>query len=507
MSISKIVWNMTINTTGTVVNMVSGLIVMPYLIRTLGSGTYGLWILIGTMAGYFGVLDLGVSTALGRLVAAHRARDEHDQVNEVMSTGCALLLIAFFIVCIATALSLSIFPRIFSVPSNQLLDVRYALILVGLNLALTFPGFTFVGFLWGHERFDLENAVRIPSLVIRTILSITALNASMPLTSLGVIVFGTNTIGNLARMVMCFKMDSNLRLSWHLVRKNRVREIFSLGGWMSVISWSRLLIPQIGPTLIGMRIGSAAVTTFSVAKQLVAFANMFATTATQVLAPRAIAAHARESVDEQTVLFIEGGKFAYALSLFFCGGLLCLGLPFIHWWQHGSQDGAYPLLVILVLGECFPMSQWLTYSVLLGANRQRTLGLLSVLEAVILLPIMLALIGGTDLFGVAVAVAFAAFLVRGLVQWLYGCRLLKVPLLSYCKRVFAPVTLFAITPIAALYVVTARVSPDTFLGTFVLGGAYCAVYVAVMSVTLIGPSRLMTLVIRVTAGARNRLTG
>jgi O-antigen/teichoic acid export membrane protein len=405
------------------------------------------------------------------------------------------------IVCAATALSLPIFPRIFSVPSNQLPDVQYALILVGFNLALTFPGFTFVGFLWGHERFDLENAVRIPSLIIRTVLSITAVNASMPLTSLGVIVFGTNTLGNLVRMVMCFKLDPNLRLSWNLVRRNRVREIFSLGGWMSVISWSRLLIPQIAPTLIGMRIGSAAVTTFSVAKQLVAYSNMFAITATQVLAPRAIAAHATESVDEQTALFIEGGKFAYALSLFFCGGLLFLGFPFIHWWQHGSQDAAYPLLVILVLGECLPISQWLTYSVLLGANRQRTLGLLSVLEAVILLPIMMALIGWVDLFGVSVAVALAAFLARGLLQWLYGCRLLKVSVLSYCKRVFAPVTLFAILPIAALYVVTAWVSPDTFRGTFLLGGAYCMVYAAVMSVTLVGPSRLRALVVGVTSGA------
>jgi O-antigen/teichoic acid export membrane protein len=497
MSNAKIAWNMAANTAGTVVNMLSGLVVMPYLIRTLGSGTYGLWILIGTMAGYFGVLDLGVSSALGRLVAAHRARGDHDQVNMVMSTSCALLFVAFVIVCAATALSLPLFPRLFSVPANELLDVRYALILVGLNLALTFPGFTFVGFLWGHERFDLENAVRIPTLIIRTVLSITAINASMPLTSLGVIVFGTNTLGNLARMVLSYKLDPELRLSWSQVQGNRVREIFSIGGWMSVISWSRLLTPQIAPTLIGLRIGNAAVTTFTVARQLVAYANMFSTTATQVLAPRAIAVHATESTDAQMALFIEGGRFSYALSLFFCGGLLGLGLPFIHWWQHGSQDAAYPLLLILVLGECFPMSQWLTYSVLLGANRQRILGFFSICEAVISLPLMIALIGWRDLFGVSVAAAFSAFFIRGLLQWLYGCRLLKVSVISYSKQVFLPVTVYAITPIAALYAVTAWLSPDTFRGTFLLGAAYCIVYVAVMSVTLVGLSRLKALVVGV----------
>jgi O-antigen/teichoic acid export membrane protein len=323
----------------------------------------------------------------------------------------------------------------------------------------------------------------------------------MPLMSLGVIVFSVDRLGNLARMVLCFKLDPDLRLSWNQVRRGKVREIFSIGGWMSVISWSRLLTPQIAPTLIGMRIGSAAVTTFVVARQLVAYANMFSNTATQVLAPRAIAAHATESVGEQMALFIEGGRFSYALSLFFCGGLFCLGLPFIHWWQHGSQDAAYPLLLVLVLGEILPMSQWLTYSVLLGANRQRSLGLLLLCEAVISLPLMIAFFGGAGLFGVSVAVAFSTFLVRGLFQLLYGCRLLKVSLLSYVKRVFAPVTLFAMPPIAALYAVTTRVSSEALRGTFLLGGAYCVVYVVVMSVTLVGPSRLRAFVVGAKPGS------
>ncbi len=140
------------------------------------------------------------------------------------------------------------------------------------------------------------------------------------------------------------------------------------------------------------------------------------------------------------------------------------------------------------------MSQWLTYSVLLGANRQRSLGLLLLCEAVISLPLMIAFVGGSGLFGVSVAVAFSVFLVRGLFQWLYGCRLLKVSVLSYTKQVFVPVTVFAITLIAVFYVVAARVSPDTFRGTFLLGAAYCIVFIAVMTVALVGPSRLRAFV-------------
>jgi O-antigen/teichoic acid export membrane protein len=490
----RTVWNITTNTAGVAVNMVSGLLVMPYLIQTLGTSTYGLWILIGTLSGYFGVLDLGVSAALGRLIAAHRARSEFEHVNEVMSTACALLMVVFLVVCLATCVVLEVFPVLFSVPADRILDVRCSLILVGLTLALTFPASIFLGFLWGHERFDLQNAVDIPTLILRTVLSMTVVSATMPLTSLGVITLGVTAFSIVVRMILCFRLDPCLQVSWRHVKATKVREIYSIGGWMSVISWSRTLIPQIAPTLIGVRLGSAAVTTFTVARQLVSYSNIFANSATQVMAPRAIAAYATHAVALQTQLFIEGGKFAYALTLYFCGGLFCLGFPFIHWWQHGSQDVAYGLLIILMLGESLPMSQWLTYSVLLGANRQRILAVLAVVEGVISFPLILSLMSRSGTTGVCLGVALTGFVVRGLIQWIYGCRLLQVSLGAYIRRVFAPVTAAAVVPIAALYVATMLVAPETFRAIVLLGAAYTVAFAVILGWTLVGYARLKGLV-------------
>lgn len=372
--------------------MLSGLLVMPYLIQTLGTATYGLWILIGALTGYFGVLDLGISAALGRLVAIHQARREVEQVNAVMSTAFGLMLVVFVVVCIATAVAVVVFPRLFDVPSSHALDVRYALIIVGLNLALSFPTSIYSGFLWGIERFDLQNAVEIPMLALRTVLSVTVVSATFPLISLGAIVLSINMLSAVLKMALCYRLVPELSVSLRDIQRGRIREIFAVGGAMSVISWSRTLIPQIAPTLIGARLGSSAVTTFTVARQLVSYANTFSISATQVMTPRAIAAFATDSVTVQERLFIEGGKVAHALMLYFIGGVVCLGLPFIHWWQHGLQDSAYQPLLILFLGESLPMSQWLTYSVILGAGRQKILAALAVSEALILVPVIVWLL-------------------------------------------------------------------------------------------------------------------
>jgi O-antigen/teichoic acid export membrane protein len=486
----KTIWNIAANVAGVIVNMISGLLVMPYLIQTLGNGTYGLWILIGTLTGYFGVLDLGVPAAVGRLIAIHHARREPEQISVVMSTALALLLLVSVGICVATCIALPLFPVLFTVPASSALDVRYSLILVGFSLALAFPSSIFSGLLWGFARFDLQNAIDIPTLILRTVLTMTLVSTHTPLISLGVIVLVVSTTNAALKMLACYKLVPHLHLSLKNVRRNRIREIFSIGGWLNVIAWSRTLIPQIAPTLIGARIGSAAVTNFTVARQLVVYANIFSNNATQVMTPAATGAYATNSADAQRRLFIEGGKFAYALTVFLAAGLFGLGLPFIHWWQHGLQDAAYRPLVILMLGESLPMSQWLTYSVLLGAGRQRALGLLAVSEAALSLPLIVGLIGSGGVTGVSVGVALAGFVARGAAYWVYGCRMLRVSLIAYTREVFVPVTLAATPAIIVLYFGVAALHPQSFGSIFALGLVYSTVLGAILAWAVFGFTRL-----------------
>jgi O-antigen/teichoic acid export membrane protein len=398
-------------------------------------------------------------------------------------------------ICVATCIALPLFPVLFTVPASSALDVRYSLILVGCNLALAFPASIFGGLLWGHARFDLQNAIDIPAVILRTVLTMTVVSTTTPLISLGAIVLVVSTLSAVFKMLVCYKLVPNLQISLKHVRRSRVREIFSIGGWLNVIAWSRTLIPQIAPTLIGARLGNAAVTTFTVARQLVIYANIFSQHATQVMTPGATGAYATNALASQRQLFIEGGKFAYALTIFFCAGLFCLGMPFIHWWQHGLQDTAYRPLLILMLGESLPMSQWLTYSVLMGAGRQRALGLLALSEGAMLVPLIVGLIERGGITAVCTGVALSGFVARGLAQWFYGCRLLRVSLGSYVREVFVTVTLAAVPSVAILYAAVVVLAPQSFASIFVLGIAYSIVFAATLAWALLGYARLRAMIL------------
>jgi O-antigen/teichoic acid export membrane protein len=273
---------------------------------------------------------------------------------------------------------------------------------------------------------------------------------------------------------------------------------------MSLIFWARTLTPQIAPTFIGNQLGAAAVTTFVVARQLVAYINSFTITATQVFAPRAVALHAKNAQEEQRNLLILGGRFSVALALFFLGGVTAYGEPFIHSWQRGSQDSAIPLLVILYLGELVPISQWITYSVILGMNKQRVLGLLSLLEvvstAIVTLTILML---NQNLQFIAAGIAVSASVTRGACYGVYGCRLVGVTLREYLAKVAVPVALVACVPIAVLLIANSILRPDSVRSVIMGGVLYTAIFWLFLVPAILGTDGTKEL-FRSVLGARPR---
>ena len=122
-------------------------------------------------------------------------------------------------------------------------DVRYSLILVGINFALAFPSSVFSGLLWGYERFDLQNAVNVPALVLRAVLSLTVVSTTTPLISLGAIVLSVATLSTLAKILLCHRLSPNFKISLRNIRKSRVpRNILCRR-----LDECHLLVPQLIP--------------------------------------------------------------------------------------------------------------------------------------------------------------------------------------------------------------------------------------------------------------------
>lgn len=478
---------------GTVASMAAGLAVMPHLIAVMGNATYGLWTLIAGVAVYLGIMDFGVTAAVYRLTARARADSQRKSINELLSTCFALLATLGAVLAILTWLAPVPFISLFHVPADRVDDVRLALWVVGGTVALTVPFETFTGLLWAHERFDVLNAVTIGSAVARAAFILTYVGPAYPLIHVALINAVISLTASVIRVWISYRTVPSLSIGLQYVRRARIKELMSFGMWMNMLTITKALLPQIIAALVATLISASALTTFAIGRQLVFYTNDFTNAATQVLAPRAARLNADGDLASQRAMFLEGGRFALALGCFFWGGYFAFGAYFIQVWQHGRQNGAYILLIILMAGEVMPTSQWITYSQIVGALGQRALAYFAIAEVLLSTVACAVVLPRLGLVAGCIAIAAVATLARGVMRCWYGCRLLEVSVAKYLREVFPGILLRSILVILVAALVGQWVRPSNWAAVLGSGAAYTVVFGVAVVVPLLGMPRLRAL--------------
>jgi O-antigen/teichoic acid export membrane protein len=479
--------NAVCNWAGMGTTMLVGFLIAPFLVHQLGSLTYGLWIVIGSLTSYFLVLDLGIGGSVGRNVAFFRARNDLAGINGILSTAFFYLCGAAALALLATVGALFLFFHFIAVEPDQHNAAQLALLLVGLNFALALPLQSFDGILWAYQRFDLQNAVDIPIVLIRAGLTWWFIGSGYGLVALASITLATSLTGQFAKAALALWLEPGLRVRLALIDRESAKGLFGYGIWYFLFSLFKTIGPQVIVMIVANGLGAAIVTPLSVATRLISYANQFLIAGTGILTPVATALHASQDRERQKELFIMGGRACMAMTLLFASLFVFLGEPLIRLWMGPTFAVVYSLLLIVMAGELLPMSQHITFGMILGKGRLRILAANSLVEifAGSLLS-FLAAKGGYGLTGVCLAVAIPAAICRGVSPLIYACRAVGVPLWVYVARGLAPAVAIASGPVLVLGLVTRMWTPTTWPGLFVCGGVYSVAYVGVIAVGLFG---------------------
>ena len=75
------------NFIGGVVPAIASLLTVPIIVARLGDVQYGLFTLVTAIVGYFALIDINVTAGSVKYLSEHHARNEHEQVNKVVSFG------------------------------------------------------------------------------------------------------------------------------------------------------------------------------------------------------------------------------------------------------------------------------------------------------------------------------------------------------------------------------------------------------------------------------------
>src|SRR2546430_9553426 len=83
----EIVKNVSSNWFALGLNVLVGVFLSPYILHHLGDEAFGLWVLIFSVTGYYGLFDLGIRSSIVRYVAKYSALNDDEQLNHLINTA------------------------------------------------------------------------------------------------------------------------------------------------------------------------------------------------------------------------------------------------------------------------------------------------------------------------------------------------------------------------------------------------------------------------------------
>jgi O-antigen/teichoic acid export membrane protein len=491
--LSKLNLNSVWNTLGMVAHMATGFLVAPFLINKLGDTTYGLWIIIASLTGYFAVLDLGVLGSVGRNVSFCQARGDVSGINQIVNTALLYLGVVAIVSVGCVYIIACHISSFITIEVNQTSNTFISILLVGVSFAFQLPSQVFDGILWAYERFDIQNLVDVPVAIARAVLTWLFVTADNGLIALALITICCTVVSSLCKVMATILVYPHICYSIRYITRTAGINLFGYGIWYFLLSLSRTISPQLALAFVGERLGTAAVTPFSIATRLKGYVNSLLIAGTQVLTPTATRLHAQGDHLRLRTLFANGTRICLIATLLFCTLFLFLGRPFLQLWIGDHMVVAYDFLLILLAGEILPMSQWVSYSTILAQARHRVLAVCGLLELIVSSVGVLAgaQYGGLTL--VCIAIAIPATLFRGVVPLLYGCSLISVSASSIVWRSLLCPLLRSLLPISLLAITTYVYHPATWAEVVGVSCGYAISYVYVFRDSLLTRERVDTI--------------
>ncbi|MBS0260692.1 MAG: oligosaccharide flippase family protein [Planctomycetes bacterium] len=490
------------NWAGTGIEISVALLLTPYLIHTLGAHRYGVWILLGSLTGYLGILDFGLRSSVGRHVAHYRAQGDIQGILNTLNTA-AFTLTIISTICIAIMAGLTLMlPWLGNekLPRELIPETQGAMIIVGLQLAVFLFTRIFDATLWGHQRFDLINMVDIPAALFRGIGSAVVIGMGQGLVGLACVTIVTTTAVGLAKIVLAFKIEPRIRPSFAHVHWSTYKELRSFGFWNMLMSLGVMARTQMSPFVIEMLLGLGFVAPFSVASRLVNMAGTLMAGGIGTVTPYAVELHANHDLERQRKLFIETGKFCAGGALYFLTLFVLLGDSLIRLWIK-SDDFASAVvpLTILACGELIPLSVGMAYNTIFGMARNRSLAVVGIAECATAVVLGVLLSHEFGFSGMCAGFALSSTLWRGLFSFFQAARLIKLSIWDFLRQTVLPMLLAAVIPIAMLIAAIDTATPNTWPLLVLYGGLFSVLYITAGAIAAWGWTGLRTRIL-------NRLT-
>lgn len=214
--------------------MLAALVTIPLLIAGIGIDRFAVLALAWVAIGYFSLFDLGLSRAMTHIVADRLGVGDRSEVPELIWTGM-LLMSALGIAggILLAVLSPWLVRSALNVPLALQSEALRAFLLLAFGLPWVISAGGLRGVLEAYQRFDIVNAIRVPTGVFSYLAPLLVLPFDRSLPPLVAILVVGRLAGWAAHYLFCRRAIPEFRWSAPVRARVAIR-LVRFGGWMTV---------------------------------------------------------------------------------------------------------------------------------------------------------------------------------------------------------------------------------------------------------------------------------
>ncbi len=387
------------------INVLVGIFLSPFILHHLGDAAFGVWVLIFSVTGYYGLFDLGIRSSIIRYVSKYTATGDREKLTQFVNTALFSYTCIGVVSMVLTAVLSSSVERFFKIPPGMHSETRLLLLMVGASVSLGFPLGVFGGMLEGLQRFYILNWTSIGATLARAALIVYFLNRGYGLLTVALLTVSLPIISSILRGIIVFRLCP-VPLGLDHVDRASFRHMANYGGTTFLVLVASRLRFRTDELVLGTMMSTVAVTWFNIGARIVDYAQEFVSSLAQVFVPMSSQSEATGNLDRVRKIYIAGNRVCAFLILPITAILILFGKHIIRIWVGARYvPHSYPVLVVMIVPFALMLSQAASGRILFGLGKHQTWAAITVIEGIANLILSIALVPSLGIVGDALGTA------------------------------------------------------------------------------------------------------
>jgi len=461
-------------------------LITPFLVHRLGDHHYGLWTLVVVFTEAYNVLELGLSSAVGRFMAGALGANDKDRGNTIFNTSLFIFGTGGVLALVFSVLAAWLTPLVVHNAQDAVI-FREAILVLGLNVALNFPLRVYRGVLQAHLHFVSVVCIDLVYLLLRTFLAV-----GLVLLGYKVVGLAVATLVALAPSLFLYPYLVSrdlpfLRLSAHQWSPKLAKDLFAYGLYTFLGFLGGSLRGKSNPFIVASFLGVTMVTHFRFAGMAGNYYGELVAALIGVFQPLLSQQEGAGNLLAMRKTTLFATKIALCIAAFFAFGAIAFGKVFLARWVGPSYLDAYPCMVMLVLSQALAVSQRPSTYAIFAVARHQFLGILLVAEGVVNLILALLFVRHWGLIGVGWAVFLPIACSKLIVQPIYACRVTGLSYPEYMRTLVVTLVKVLLALVLPALIMFQLAKPD-YKSMLLLGTISLVLYGVPVMVTVLNRS-------------------